>query len=110
MVVRALVGPRPVLSASRRTTAREIAAFSAPPSGRSLGELGWAAMLRSFSSSTEVGLAPGPETMNVTPRGGSQLAGTGSDEQDAVSQSVKRRAKRVRLFRVPGTATAMRGS
>jgi anti-sigma regulatory factor (Ser/Thr protein kinase) len=44
IVVRAFVGPRPVLSAIRRTIAWEIAPYSAPPSGRSCGESWLAAM------------------------------------------------------------------
>jgi hypothetical protein len=42
-VVRALVGPRPVLSASRPTIASDIAAFRAPPSGRGSDESSCAA-------------------------------------------------------------------
>src|SRR3954471_3065153 len=58
MVVRALVGPRPVLWASRCAMAWEMAAFSAAPSGRSGPDSGGLAM-RPRSRLPPRGLAPG---------------------------------------------------
>src|SRR4051812_17944562 len=60
MVVRALVGPRPVLSASRWTMAWEMAALSAASWRRSAGDSGGVAM-RSPSRLPQRGLAPGEE-------------------------------------------------